>query len=51
MHIADGIHFIRDVGAAKSFPVNGTSTHSLADENKTSGAKILIIDADSSDLR
>ncbi|XP_074579685.1 uncharacterized protein LOC141836162 isoform X1 [Curcuma longa] len=50
VHIADGIHFIRDVDAVKSFPVNGTPTHSLADENKTSGTKILIVDADSSDL-
>ncbi|KAG6514483.1 hypothetical protein ZIOFF_024843 [Zingiber officinale] len=50
VHIADGIHFIRDVDAVKSFPVNGTPTDSPADENKTSGTKILIIDADSSDL-
>ncbi|XP_042382783.1 eEF1A lysine and N-terminal methyltransferase-like isoform X1 [Zingiber officinale] len=50
VHIADGIHFIRDVDAVKSFPVNGTPTYSPADENKTSGTKILIIDADSSDL-
>ncbi|CAL9184938.1 unnamed protein product [Musa hybrid cultivar] len=51
VHIGDGIRFIEDANVIKSHEqeTDGTCTESLANGN-SSGIKILIVDADSSDL-
>ncbi|RRT79084.1 hypothetical protein B296_00025991 [Ensete ventricosum] len=52
VHIGDGIRFIEDANVTKSHEqeTDGTCTDSLANGN-SSGIKILIVDADSSDMR